>query len=232
MIIEEVAAMIAPKRPFGLADPAPHGGIAVEMKTAFMRQPCIGQQRDVGEADAVADQKSARGKLLFHPRQRGVATLDLVGIEVRGRLAEIAHLVAADRDIGLVAVLFPEQPFIHLRRRKGVRRDQVAATGQVPDDGVGFRQYPSVVEFDGRNLTCVIELEELRAAGLALERIDRDPRVGQREPVAHPFHLQAIARNGIAINFHRLRGLPDRSGIGPAALLPVKRLAPLANQNL
>jgi hypothetical protein len=32
-----------PERLFGLADPAPHGGISVEMKAALMRQPCIGQ---------------------------------------------------------------------------------------------------------------------------------------------------------------------------------------------
>src|SRR5664279_4735518 len=97
-----------PERPFGLADPAPHGGVTVEVKAAFMRQPRIGQQRDVGERDGIADQESRRSKLMLHPRQRHIATLDLVRIEVGRRLAEIDHLVTADRDIRLVAVLLPD----------------------------------------------------------------------------------------------------------------------------
>jgi len=32
-----------PERLCGVADPAPHGGVAVEMETALMRQPCVGQ---------------------------------------------------------------------------------------------------------------------------------------------------------------------------------------------
>src|ERR1700722_14705652 len=67
---------------FGLADPAPHRGIAVEVKAPLMREAGIGQQRDVGERNRVADQESRGGELMFHPRQRGVATLDLVRIEV------------------------------------------------------------------------------------------------------------------------------------------------------
>jgi len=47
-----------------------------------------------------------QGELMLHPRQRRVATLDLVRIEIGRRLAEIRHLEAAHRDIGLVAVLF------------------------------------------------------------------------------------------------------------------------------
>ena len=119
-----------PSELLGLADPAPHRGIAVEVKAALMRQPGIGQQRDVGERDAVADQKPRRGELMLHPRQRGIAALDLVGIEIGGRLAEIDHLEAAHRDIGLVAVLFPEQPLVHLRRRKGIGRESGRCRGR------------------------------------------------------------------------------------------------------
>ena len=130
-----------------------------------------------------------------------------------------------------MAILFPEQPFIHLRGRKGVGRNEIAAAGEVSDDGVGFRQHPAVVEFDRRHLARVVQLEKLRGASLALERVDADPCVGQRQPVADPFHLQAIARIGIAVDFHGLRGLPDRSGIGPAASIPVK-VARREDQNL
>ena len=68
----------------------------------------------------IADQKPRRGKLMLHSRQRRIATFDLVRIEVGCRLAEIDHLETADRDIRLVAVLLPEQPFIHLGRGEGI----------------------------------------------------------------------------------------------------------------
>src|SRR5258706_2825551 len=92
MVIEEIASMRVPtislarrrqaKRLLGLTDPAPDGGVAVEVKAALMRQSRIGQQRDVGEREGIADQKSRRGQLVLHPCQRGIATLDLVGIEI------------------------------------------------------------------------------------------------------------------------------------------------------
>src|ERR1700736_4509167 len=66
------------ERFLGLADPAPHGGIAVEMKAALMREAGIGQQRYVGERNRVGDQKARRGQLMLHPRQRRVAALNPV----------------------------------------------------------------------------------------------------------------------------------------------------------
>ena len=199
-----------PRDCLGLADPAPQRGIAVEVKAAFMRQAGIGQQRDVGEREAIADQKSRRGELMLHPRQRRIAALDLVGIEIGCRLAQIFHLEAAHRDIGLVAVLLPEQPFVHLRGGKCVGGNEIAAAGEISDDGVGLRQRAAVIEFDRRHLARAVELEKWRGAGLALERVDGDPAIGQREPVADPFHLQAIARIGIAVDFHQCAGLPGQ----------------------
>jgi hypothetical protein len=112
-------------------------------------------------------------------------------------------LEAADRDIGLVAVLLPEQPFVHLGGGERILRNEIAAAREIADDGVGLRQRAAVVEFDRRHLPGVIELEEFRGARLTLERIDRNPAVGQREFVANPFHFEAIARIGIAIDLHR-----------------------------
>src|SRR5215216_70473 len=89
---------------FGRADPATHRGVAVEMKAAFMRDTRIGQQRYVGERDGVAGQEWRDGELVLHPRQRRIAALDLVGVKVGSRLAQIEHLEAADGDIRLVAV--------------------------------------------------------------------------------------------------------------------------------
>src|SRR5829696_8865687 len=191
-----------PEEFFGRADPAAHGGIAIEMKAAFMRDARIGQQRYVGERDGVAGQKWRDGELVLHPRQRRIAALDLVGVEVGSRLAQIEHLEAADRDIGLMAVLLPEQPLVHLAFRERILRNETRTAREIADDGVGLRQRTAVVEFDRRHLAGAVELEEFRGARLALERIDRYPGVGQREMVAHPLHLQAIAGIGIAVDLH------------------------------
>jgi hypothetical protein len=115
---------------------------------------------------------------MFHPRQRRITTLDLVGIEVGCGLAEIDHLKAAHRDGGLVVVLFPEQPFVHLRRREGIGGNEIAAAGEIADDGVGLRQRAAVVEFDHRHLPRAVAFEEFRRPRLALERIDADPCIG------------------------------------------------------
>ena len=199
------------KRPLGLADPASHGAIAAEVEAALMRQPCVGQQRDIGERDGIADQKSGCGKLVLHPGQRGVTTLDFVGVEIGCGFSEINHLKAAHRDIGLVTILLPEQPLIHFRGCKCVGGNKIAAAGKVSNDGVGFRERPAVVEFNRRHLAGAVEFEKLRGAGFALERIDADPGIGQREPVADPFHFKAVARIGIAVDFHQLRGLPTEA---------------------
>src|SRR5438552_15876999 len=101
------------ERVLGFADPAPHGRIAGEIEAAFVRDARIGEQRYVGERDRLARQEARCGEMLLHPRQRGMAALHLLGIEPGSRLLEIDHLEAADGDIGLVAVLLPEQPLIH-----------------------------------------------------------------------------------------------------------------------
>src|SRR2546421_2537805 len=76
----------------GLADPAAHGGITIEMESALMGEARIGQQRHVRERSCLANQKSRRGQLMLKSRYRRVAALDLFGIEIGGRLAQIFHL--------------------------------------------------------------------------------------------------------------------------------------------
>src|SRR6185436_20782090 len=104
------------------------------MKATFMRDARVGQQRYVGERDGVAGQKWRDGELVLHPRQRRIAALDLVRVEVGSRLAQIEHLEAADRDVRLMAVLLPEQPLVHLPFGERILRDEVRAAREIPDD--------------------------------------------------------------------------------------------------
>src|SRR5437868_14529646 len=92
----------------GLADPATHGGITIEMKSAFMSEAGIGQQRHVRERSRLPNQKTGQSQLMLKSRQRRVAALDLFGIEIGGWLAEIFHLEPAHRDIWLGAILLPD----------------------------------------------------------------------------------------------------------------------------
>ena len=78
----------------------------------------------------------------------------------------------------------------------------------------------------------LLSLRNSVVRGLALERIDADPGIGQREHVADPFHLQAVARIGIAVDFHRLRGAPNRSRHRTSRNRAVKPDARRADQNL
>src|SRR5262249_6285856 len=127
------------------------------------------------------------------------------GIEVGSALAKIDHLEAAYRDIGFVAVLLPEQPLVHLRLSEAIRGDQRTAARERADDGIGLRERAAVIEFDGRHLRRAVKGEELRRMRLALERVDRHPRIGQREMVADPFDLQAIAGIAVAVDLHAWR---------------------------
>src|SRR6185503_11317010 len=145
------------------------------MKAAFMRDARVGQQRYVGERDGVAGQKWRDGELVLHPSQRRIAALDLVGVEVGSRLAQIEHLEAADGDVRLMAVLFPEQPLVHLPFRERILWNEMRTAGEITDDRVGLRQRAAVVEFDRRHLPGAIKLEKLRGARLALEGVDRYP---------------------------------------------------------
>ena len=141
--------------------------------------------------------------MLLHTVERSIAALDLFRVELGDVLAEIDDLEAAHRDVGLVAVLLPEQPFVHLGRREGVGRDQRAVAGEIADDGVGLRQCAAVVECDGRHLAGAVHGEELRRARLALASVDLNPLVRQREPVADPLHLETISGIAVAVYLHR-----------------------------
>src|SRR3954470_19297882 len=108
----------------GFADPAVDGGITTEIEAAFMRDARIGKQRDVGKRNVITGEEAVCRQMLLHAVERRIAALDLFRIELGGVLAEIDELEAAHRDIGLVAVLFPEQPFVHLGGSEGVARNE------------------------------------------------------------------------------------------------------------
>src|SRR3954462_15101515 len=109
--------------------------------------------------------------MLLHAVKRRIAALDLFRIELGGVLAEIDELEAAHRDVGLVAVLFPEQPFVHLGGSKGGARNERTVAREIADDGIGLRQRATIVEGYGGHLAGTVHLKELRRAGLALSGV-------------------------------------------------------------
>jgi hypothetical protein len=101
-----------------------------------------------------------------------------------------------------VAVLFPEQPLVHLRREKGIGRNEVAVARQIADDGIGLCERPTAVESEHGHLPCTVQLEELRRVRFAFQRVVGDPFIRKAEPVADLLHFQAVARIDIAMDFH------------------------------
>ncbi len=176
---------------------APAAGPAA---AAFMRDARIGQQRDIGERENIADQEARVRKTTLHVVKRDIAALHQIQIQFARGLAEIDHLKAAHGHIGLMAVLLPEQPGVHLRGGKGVDGNEIAAAGEIPDDRIGLRERTAVVEFDRGHLPPRVELEKLGRAAAALGGVDVDPCGGQRQRAAHPFHLQAVARIAVTVN--------------------------------
>ena len=92
-----------------------------------MCQPRVGQKRDIGDCNMIADQPIMTIKHRVHEVERALAAFDPPGLTRFLRLAQIEHVKAADRDIGLVAALLPEQPLIHLGLLEAVLWQQAAA---------------------------------------------------------------------------------------------------------
>ena len=141
--------------------------------------------------------------MLVHQRQHPETARPQIGIDLAVRLLQKEFLEAQHRDRGLVAVLFPEQPLIHQRPFESIGRDQVGVLGQMQHDGVGLGQHAAVGEAHDRHLSGRVHRQKFRRAGLLVDDADLDPVVRKAQPVGDELHLQAIARDGIAIDRHR-----------------------------
>ena len=128
-----------------------------QINRRLMGKAGVGHQRDIGEAEFLADKITALG------------------------------------DGGLVAILFPEQPLVHLGAFKRVTRYQIAAYRQMQDDGLGLGQHIVVGEAHHRHLAGGVYRKEFRRACLLGQHADLDPVKGQAKAGGNEFHLQAIA---------------------------------------
>ena len=135
----------------------------LQVEPSFARQPGIWQKRDVGDAQRLADEIGFTGDQLLHRVKRLFAAFDHPRLTLARRLAEIEHLEARHRDIGLVAVLLPEQQLVDLGARERVGGNEPRVARQIEQDRVGLREAPTVGEFDDRNLPERIEGEKLAA---------------------------------------------------------------------
>ena len=66
------------------------------------------------------DKPAPSGQFLVHQIKRRLATGDPPRFKLIAALAQILHLEAANRDIGFVTVLLPEEPLIDLRLKIGI----------------------------------------------------------------------------------------------------------------
>src|SRR6516162_4070446 len=136
--------------PFTLSDPAPHRLKAGKIEAPLMSEARVGEKRDIREGEIVSKQETRAGKTTFQMVERGRAAFPQNRVDVMCRLAQIDHLEASDGHVGLVAVLLPEQPGVHLCGSEGVLGEQLAAAGKIANDRVGLRERAAVVEDDRR----------------------------------------------------------------------------------
>src|ERR1700742_1118483 len=93
-----------PELCLAISDPVPDRWIPRQVEATFMRPPRVGDQRNIGERECSADQKTRAGKMLLHAIERGITAPDPVGVELGSCLAEITHVEAAHGDVRFVAV--------------------------------------------------------------------------------------------------------------------------------
>src|ERR1700751_3782965 len=187
---------------FAVRDPPPDGVIAGQIETALMRNTRVSKQCHVREREVVAQEITRAGELSLQLIERGIAALHQVRIELVVRLAEIDHLEAADGHIGLVAVLLPEHPGIHLRGCECIPGNEIAVAGEIAGDGVRLRKPAPALEVHRRHLPERVELEEIWRTAFAAHRVALDPAVRQAKIVAEPLPLQSIAGITVTENLH------------------------------
>lgn len=139
----------------------------------------------------------------LHDVECGFAPLNTPGLPRFLRFFQIAHMEAADGDIGFVAVLFPEQPFIHFRLCKRILWQECTAPAEEAEDCIRLRQRVAIVELHHGHLAMRIELQERVRSRLSLQDVDILPFVFQTKNIGRVFDLQAVAGLQIAENFHR-----------------------------
>ena len=106
-----------------LADPAPHRLKSGKIEAPLMREARVGEKRDIREGEIVSEQETCAGKTAFQMVERGRAAFPQIRVDVMCLLAQIDHLETGDGHVGLVAVLLPEQPRVHLRGSEGILRE-------------------------------------------------------------------------------------------------------------
>ena len=89
-----------------------------------MGEPRISEKCDIGDRQALAHEPGLALDEMLHQIERLLTTLHPHRIAFLFRAAEIDHMEAAGRHIGLVAVLLPEQQFVDLRLGERVGREQ------------------------------------------------------------------------------------------------------------
>ena len=171
-----------------------------------MGDPCVGDQRNIGERHRIANQPVGIGQLQLHHTERAAPLGHQLRIDLVIRRIEIMFLEAPHSNGGLVRVLFPEQPAHHLGPAEHVRRDQVTAClfGEIQHDGVGLWQRTAIRPARQRHLTRRVQRQEVFGLGAALKDIDLYPIIWDAKQVSGPFRFHAIAGNGIAVKCESL----------------------------
>src|SRR5262245_48102524 len=176
-------------------EPGTDGRVPGEVDAGLVRHVRVRVERDVGDGVRGADEELPRGEVPLHAVERGERSLRLLGDAVGEaiRVAEDRDPEAQDRDVRLVAVLLEEHPLQGLGALEGVPRHVRGAVAQVPDDRVGLRQRPPVVEVEHRHPQRRVALAEHRLAARAVDHVHLAALVVDAEVREQKADLVAVA---------------------------------------
>jgi hypothetical protein len=165
-------------------DPRPHavellldhrslGGLALavwmgrKVEAAVGRHVRVGAERDIGDRVTPGGQPRALVQPLLHHREHMLAARMVLGEAVGKprllRRKQMQFPMPIHRDMRLVAVLLEKYPAAqHIRLVPGVGRKERGIAGKQLKDCARFRQYPSVIEHDRRDLADRVDRAEFR----------------------------------------------------------------------
>ena len=186
-------------------DPGADGGVAPQVEPTLPGHVRVAVERDVGDAQAVADEvMTILAEVAFERRKRLVAAHLQRGQPV-GMLLGAARVLdeeARDGDVRLEVVLLEEFPGQDLRDLVGVVRHEARPPGQIPEDRARLAQRAAVVQHERRHAQRRIEIaDDVRTVG-AVDDIELAALEGQTEVRRQQANLVAIAGDGRVVEDH------------------------------
>ena len=156
----------------------------------------VGVKRDVGDREMIRYENTDAGEVRFHHAERAITVFhpvfERMALQFTAALDQREPEIGG-ADIGLEAMLLEKHPLQRFRTPDAVFRRKCRAAGDVPKNGIGFREMTIRRDFEQRHLAVGILAEEFGRATFAFEDVDLDELVRNPETRQRKADLVAVA---------------------------------------